>query len=153
MIIGMAAKILSQVEVNYWRSNQHEFNGVSALKRIFGTDRKYFRGQFFYLSEAGIDADGYTSNLTWYDARENHPTRSEYRLYYDSYLPLTKANAGDTMIITLDDRDTVNIYIIAEGTQLSAFLMSQLSRSIDTNYSVFTNPHELTMVQRAIENQ
>lgn len=153
MIVGMAAKTLSQVEVNSWRSNQHEFNGVSSLKRIFGTARKYFSCQLFYLSEDGMDADSYTSSLTWYDARENHPTRNEYRLYYDSYLPLTRANAGDTMIITLDDRDMVNIYIIAAGTQLADFLMSQLSRSVDTNYSIFTDPHELALIADAIENR
>lgn len=153
MAVGMAVKTLSQVEVNHWRSNQHEFHGVSALRRIFGLHRRYLRCHFFYLSNSGIRADENISDLTWYDAREGDFTRSsEYRLYYNSYFPQMYAKAGDTMIITLNDDDTVNIYIIAEGTLLANFLMSQLSGSIGNRYSILTDPHELALISDAIAN-
>ena len=154
MAVGMAVKTLSQVEVNRLQSNQHEFHGVSALRRIFGPQRRYLRCRFFYFSNSGMRYDENMSDLTWYDAREGDFTRSsEYRLYYNSYIPQTYAKAGDTMIITLNDDDTVNIYIIAEGTLLANFLMSQLSRSIGTRYSILTDPNELALIEGAIENQ
>ena len=55
MIVGMAIKTLSEVEVNYWASNQHEFNGVTSLKRIFGMERQYFNAKFAYMSDKGIE--------------------------------------------------------------------------------------------------
>ena len=70
MIVGMAIKTLSEVEVNYWASNQHEFNGVTSLKRIFGMEKRYFNAKFIYMSDRGIEKEG-RGSLTWYDAREN----------------------------------------------------------------------------------
>ena len=35
---GVASKTLSAVEVDMSVSHQHEYNGVSALKKIFGTE-------------------------------------------------------------------------------------------------------------------
>ena len=37
---GVAAKKLSAVEVDPNTSNQHEFNGVSRLKKIFGIEKR-----------------------------------------------------------------------------------------------------------------
>jgi hypothetical protein len=37
--------------------------------------------------------------LTWYNARENHPTRTEFRLYYSSNEILSLAKPGDLVVV------------------------------------------------------
>lgn len=98
---GVAVKRLSAVEARPDVSNQHEFNGSAALRRIFGDDdRKKIPARFVWLGEeqAGITDEGF---LTWYDARRRHPTRTEYRLYYPSNAVSTAMKEGDTIFIAL----------------------------------------------------
>jgi len=95
---GIAAKRLSQVEIKP-TSNQHEFNGITEMKEIFGTEKFNFKGKFILLSDEEnriIEADG---NLTWYDARERHATRTEYRLYYTTNDVIQNSAVGDLVII------------------------------------------------------
>lgn len=142
----LAVKTLSDVEVNSWASNQHEFNGVAQLKQVFGTERlERLPARFAYMSNNGVESTT-TGSLTWYDAREDHPTRTEYRLYYDSTLPLQKARAGDTLLITFDGSKWVNVFIIARGTQLANFLVSQLGR-IEENYCIVTDNHDVSAIE------
>lgn len=141
-----AVKTLSDVEVNSWTSNQHEFNGVAQLKKLFGTEKQYFAANFVYMSNDGIEGME-AGSLTWYDARENHPYRTEYRLYYDSTLPLKKARAGDTLLITPSSSGRVDVFIIARGTQLASFLESRIGQ-IGTDCYIVTDSHDI----RAIEN-
>lgn len=97
---GVAAKRLSAVEAYADQSNQHEFNGDDGLKRLFGTakGKQYFDTRFLYLSDdlEPVSDDG---RLTWYDARENHPTRTEFRLYFTTSSVSKCANAGDLLVI------------------------------------------------------
>ena len=97
---GVAAKCLSAVEVNLFRSNQHEFNGVRSLRRIFGhaTGRQHFPAVFLYLDDVRepVSEEGF---MTWYDAREAHPVRSEYRLYFPDTDVSRHAEEGDVLII------------------------------------------------------
>jgi hypothetical protein len=69
---GVALKSLSAVEADVIRSNQHEFNGVEALREILGepSGKVRFPARFLYLSDQDdepIIEDGF---LTWYDARQ-----------------------------------------------------------------------------------
>lgn len=73
-------KTLSAVEAEPNRSNQHELNGVVQLKSILGLSRQSFDARFSIRGQDGYVA----SSVTWYDARESHPTRSEYRLYFQT---------------------------------------------------------------------
>ena len=70
---GVAAKHLSNVEANPSTSNQHEFNGVGALKRILGINRLKLESRHLYLGNDQEDVVTDTGSLTWYDAREAHP--------------------------------------------------------------------------------
>ena len=82
--VGVVAKRLSGVESNPGQSNQHEFNGVVPLKNLLGVEKLAdCPARFIWLGEEneGVSED---SSVTWYDSRENHPTRSEYRLYFKS---------------------------------------------------------------------
>lgn len=72
MITGMAVKTLSAVEIDSWSSNQHEFHGVSALRALFGRSRQYLHARCIFLDNSGVRTA--STGLTWYDARENHPT-------------------------------------------------------------------------------
>ncbi len=146
---GLAVKTLSDVEVNSWASNQHEFNGVAQLKRVFGTKRRErLPARFAYMSNNGVECET-AGSLTWYDAREDHPIRTEYRLYYNSTLPLQKAKAGDTLLITFDGSGWVNVFIIARGTQLVDFLVSQLGR-IGEDYCIVTDHHNVRAIESAL---
>src|ERR1700733_13445048 len=95
---GVAVKRLSAVEADAARSNQHEFNGDRGLKGLFGLERKELQGLFIYLGDNDdepVVADG---PLTWYDARENHPTRSEHRLYFPTTAVSLCAAEGDLLV-------------------------------------------------------
>ena len=100
--IAVAVKRLSQVEAAPEVSHQHEYNGVALLRGMFGTEceKKVIPTQFLYLSdeEDAIEAVG---ELTWYDARFHHPTRTEWRLYYPTNDVTTSARAGDSLFICL----------------------------------------------------
>src|SRR5947209_8653886 len=95
---GIAAKRLSPVEADGKRSHQHEFNGVNELKPLFGTGRAKFTARFIWVGDEqeAVTSDGF---LTWYDARDAHPRRSEYRLYYPSTAVSDLAHAGDSLFI------------------------------------------------------
>lgn len=85
----VAAKKLSAVDIDANSSNQHEFGGNDALRRLLGTgeDRRASQGHgiptaLMYLSDDDAPAVA-DLETTWYDARRNNPNRSaEWRLYY-----------------------------------------------------------------------
>ena len=115
---AVAAKQLTAVEADPSISNQHEYNGVSLFKSMFGTSpwRQQIPTDFIYVSDEDdlIESDGV---LTWYDARYNHPTRTEWRLYYPSNDVTTRAQAGDTLFICRKTDGTV-LEIIAKNGDL-----------------------------------
>lgn len=113
---GIGAKRLTDVEVSPAKSHQHEFNGISEFKRIFGTEKINFKAKYVYLHDEDeqIFSDGGT--LTWYDAREGHATRTEYRLYYSENAVLNRAESGDLVIICKKAEDELFIIIAPEGS-------------------------------------
>ena len=127
---GVMAKRLSAVEANLKKSNQHEFNGVAAMKRVFGKERRKFQTRFLYLDDDNppISDEGF---LTWYDARESHPTRSEYRLFFPTTAVSKAASAGDALFIGLRP-DKSALVVIAPGTSTIA---SQLAWLFDIEVS------------------
>ena len=119
---GVASKRLAAVEVDPSLSNEHEFNGVTALKKVFGEvagDEKHkYPARFVRMSddeERNLSADG---QITWYDARWKHPTRSEYRLYYSDNEVVPAANAGDLLVIARLEDDTVLLLMVEAGSTI-----------------------------------
>ncbi|SCX59240.1 hypothetical protein SAMN03159363_2023 [Variovorax sp. EL159] len=105
-------KTLSAVEADPNRSNQHEFNGIAELKRIFGlTD--FSKIAFFSVSGHATTAQ---SEVTWYEAREAHPTRSEYRLYFKTNSVMAQAKEGDSVTFGLDEIGNLHIVLLKKGT-------------------------------------
>lgn len=117
---GVAAKTLSAVEADPGASNQHEFNGVSRLKSILGLGKRTMPARFVYLDdsdeEAPASADGF---LTWYDARESHPKRSEHRLYFPTTSVSSRFQAGDLFVMGLRPNGSA-LCVIAESKSTAA---------------------------------
>ncbi len=115
---GVAAKVLSAVEVDVVTSNQHEFNGVSSLKKIFGNAKKTFPTTFVYLNDNDDEPVTDKGFLTWYDARERHPKRTEFRMYFPSTLVSFCAAVGDTLFIGLRPDDTILVIITESNSTI-----------------------------------
>ena len=96
---GFVIKRLSAVEADPLTSHQHEFNGVRALKDLLGTEKAVYDARFVYLSEEETEDLATSARLTWYDARIAHPTRSEFRLYFETNAVLEQAVEGDLLFI------------------------------------------------------
>ena len=109
---GIACKRISTVEIDPEISHQHEFNGARQLKDFFGENRCRFSAKMIYLREGDNDPYSEDSEVTWYDARENHPIRSEYRLYYTGDLIKNNASEGDLLIICKKPDDSLLIIIV-----------------------------------------
>lgn len=121
---GVAAKRLSEVEANPKISNQHEFNGVKKLHEILGEEKATFQAKFLYLSDQNdylpIVDEGF---LTWYDSRANHPTRSEYRLYYSGNRAMKYASTQDLLLIARCKDETVLVVVVEQGTTIERQLL------------------------------
>lgn len=117
--LGVAAKRLKPVEADANTSNQHEFNGISSFHSVVGDDRRTFDTVFMYLADEEAPVVTPVLSSTWYDARENHETRSEYRLYYpasevsDLFLP------NDLLVLALRPDGTLLVIAAAENSSIS----------------------------------
>ena len=107
LVTAAAAKRLTAVEARPDRSNQHEFNGVQALKALFGEARATREARFVYLSEEETDVTLAEGFVTWYDAREDHPTRSEFRLYFPRTDASERLLEGDLAVVLRRPDDSV----------------------------------------------
>lgn len=116
--IGVAAKKLSAVEADTAISHQHEFNGVAPLKAIFGAEKRTFPAKFIYLNDNDDEPPAADGFLTWYDARDHHPVRSEYRMYFPTTAVSICAAAGDELIIGLRPDHSVLVIIAERGTTI-----------------------------------
>ncbi len=112
--LGIASKVLSAVETGKsGRHHQHEFNGVSPLRAMLGTERREFRTTFLYLGDDDNTAQD-TASMTWYDSRIAHPTRSEFRLYFTTDFIPDHANPGDIMIMGLRPDQSILVIVCAK---------------------------------------
>lgn len=119
---GVAVKRLSAVETSPDTSNQHEFNGSAPLRRLLGDDdQKNIPARYIWL---GQEQEAVTTDsiLSWYDARRQHATRTEYRLYYPDNEVTGMMQAGDVLFIALC-RDGTAMVII---TPVDSTIQNQL---------------------------
>lgn len=115
--IGIAAKRLSQVEVDPGVSNQHEFNGVTGLQRILGPcgERRKIPGRFLYLTDDS-DPQVMDASFTWYESRR--PPRHECRLYYQSAFVRDFAASGDLLVLGSMRDGTLMALIAPRGSTI-----------------------------------
>lgn len=153
---GVAAKTLSAVEARLEASRQHEFNGVTALKKLFGADRlENIPTRFLYVSDSddeGVFDEGF---LTWYDARvgktdqKGHP-RSEYRLYFPTTTVSQCMAEGDLLFIALRQGGLGVLVIVAEGGSTIASQLRWLFGLDDLAHPGFSIRSELDNEQDRI---
>jgi hypothetical protein len=81
----VAIKTLAKVDLPMRGSNQHEINGVQDLRDFFqiGERTQISNVKWYYFAD-GEEISTSIGNMTFYDAREGHITRTEWRLYYDA---------------------------------------------------------------------
>lgn len=114
---GVAAKRLSQVEINLSKSNQHEFAGIKPFVGILGSSKQRFQALFIYFGNDEEDTIAAEGTLTWYDSRENKPDRSaEFRLYFPASPVTERANAGDLLVLGRRLDGTLLVIITQEGS-------------------------------------
>lgn len=67
----VGSKVLTTVETDPARSNQHEFQGVVELRKIFGTpaEKVRFSANFVYLTDDEPVTD--SGFVTWSDVRKD----------------------------------------------------------------------------------
>lgn len=112
----IAAKRLSTVEIKPVSSNQHEFNGIQEFREIFGRDRITFNGKFLYFPDDEDQVLEDEGQLTWYDAREKHPSRTEYRLYYPTNVVISAASVGDLVVIGRTGKNELVVIVSPSGS-------------------------------------
>lgn len=120
---GAAAKKLSAVEVSPETSNQHEFNGTLALRRLFGdADRKEIPTRYIWLGgeQEGVTSESY---ISWYDSRRAHKSRTEYRVYYPDNEVTGLMEEGDTFFLTLCRDGTALVVITPAGSTVQNQLL------------------------------
>lgn len=144
---GVAAKRLTEVEANVLTSNQHEFNGVRALREMLGEPegRVQYPSKMIYLSDDQPDALTEEAVLTWYDARqkareERGVMREEYRLYFPSTSVSAKFAAGDLLVIALC-QDGSLLVIVAQSSS-SALQQIEWLFGLKTQADGFELKHE-----------
>lgn len=149
---GVAIKTLSAVEADILTSNQHEFNGVKSLVNILGvpSGKAKYPAQFIYLTDYETDPIVEDGFLTWYDARERHVSRTEFRLYFPTNRVIQYANAGDTLIIARK-KDGNLLAIVAENGTTIASQIIWLFGITDIDHPGFSIREELETEQDRIE--
>jgi EcoRII C terminal len=148
---GVAMKTLSAVEVDQARSNQHEYNGDKGLMRVFGeaTDKHKFDALYIYLSDNDDEPVVAKGTLTWYDARKNHPTRTEHRLYFPTNQVSMVAAEGDLLVVGRRPDNSV-LVIIAQGDSTIASQVQWLF-SLQLGHKGFSVREELETEQDRIQ--
>lgn len=117
--VRIAAKRLAAVEADTRRSNQHEFNGVEALRNVLGPeDFRNRPARFIWL---GGENEGVTDTapVSWYDSRRNQPHRSpEWRLYFKANAVMELASERDLLVIGLRADGEILFIVAPEGSTL-----------------------------------
>lgn len=123
---GVAAKRLTEVEANVLKSNQHEFNGVKALRELLGEphERVPYPSKMMYLSDRQSEPVVEDAVLTWYDARqrareERGVMRDEYRLYFPSTSVSASFGAGDLLVIAHCQDGALLVIVAKNGSSIS----------------------------------
>ena len=127
-VSAVGAKTLSRVDIDPAASHGHEFgsNGAGLLQKILGKeDRRESEGRgipalCIYLCD-GDEPCSAEFRASWYDARRNDPNRSsEWRLYYKSCEPISRARPGDLAVFGMMGDGRLLILMAARGSSVES---------------------------------
>jgi len=147
-----ASKRLRAVEADPGRSNQHEFNGISGLRKLLGDDRCSFDARFVFLDDEQ-EPIAEDVEVTWYDARENNPQRSaEYRLYFPSSSVSSSWQEGDLVLFLRTRSGDFYTVVARAGTSVEAQLIWLFDLPSDVFRLKLVEPDdkELKLIERSI---
>lgn len=150
----IAVKVLRPVEIHAFQSNQHEFHGVSAFKHVFGVKQLRIKPLTYYIDDK-YNVTSSISDVTWYDAREYSPDRSEYRLYYKDNVIFNKLEVDDFMILAKSDNGDFVIIFIKNTSALYEKLSNSLTFTIKGEHYILLEPndiHELSIMWGFCDN-
>ena len=121
-----AWKQLTAVEVDPNASNGHEFNSSPGLRTILGerarksNEANGIPTRFIYFSDDEEELGEDEGNMSWYDSRANHKTRTEWRLYYSDNEVIGRegrARAGDSLVIAFSgDISSATVFAAPPGS-------------------------------------
>lgn len=131
---AVAHKRLVHVDLPGKGSNQHELNGVSALREFFQTGEKIEGPLLWHYFVDDKEVEEEEGTFTFYDARAKSAERtgrSEWRFYYSGEF-LAKCTPGDELIIARTG-DKVHAMVFQNGSARlrAALLLFGISASVD----------------------
>lgn len=135
-LIGAAAKLLSEVEINPHRSHQHEFQGTALVRGFLGdtSDRRSMPARFVYLEDDVTPILVEDAWVTYYDSRANQPHRSsEYRIYYPDNDVIRAGVAGDLFIFAALRDGSALVVIARAGSTYASQALYLLGVSAPTS--------------------
>lgn len=92
---------------------------MNDLRRILGSNRISDKSSvFMYLNEEE-DTESTSSAVTWYDARESNPDRTEFRLYFRTNPVMDRAAEGDLLLVAKDPDDKITIIVISSKSPMA----------------------------------
>lgn len=97
-ISGYAKKRLVVVDLPDG-SNQHELNGVASLRQLLGESKVTGVIHWLLMRDDAEEPTTEDGQFTFYDAREGHASRTEWRLYYTDITILRFVRPGDLLVI------------------------------------------------------
>ena len=114
---GVGVKRLSAVDAEPSRSNQHEVGTTAAMREQFLGKRQHQQYQVLYIW-LGQDQDGFSvsGTATHYDAREQIPDRSEWRLYYQSNAVTEAMREGDSLFLAMRNDGRLYFIVCSRGS-------------------------------------
>ncbi|WP_290697901.1 type II restriction endonuclease [Amphritea sp.] len=151
-IKGASVKRLSAVECDPNSSNQHELNGTKRMRGLLG-EKAEFSANFIRLEDDEEKIEISSAAVTWYDARESHPKRSEYRFYYQNNPAIELAVAGDPLAVILKNNGQILFVSAPQGSQSELELFELFGDQISQSFKVVDfadNSESLSTTKRFI---
>jgi len=136
-ISGICVKRLSAVEL----AQQHELNGIKAMQSFLNGKAEY-DATFLRLDDDDHKIQSSKAKVTWYDAREKDPTRSEFRLYYQENPATTYASEGDLLCLILKTDGSIIFTSAPANSQCELELIELVGKHDSTTFNVL-DLHEL----------
>ncbi len=140
-ITGASVKRLSQVECDPDISNQHELNGTTRMKSYLGENKTEYPSTYIRLNDDEDKVERSTGTVTWYDSRQAHPTRSEYRFYYQDNPAINMAHAGDTLAVILKHDGQIIFVSAPNGSQSELALIDIVGETENSTFNVLDFSH------------
>ncbi|QDG52095.1 hypothetical protein FIV42_15490 [Persicimonas caeni] len=130
----IAVRHLRPIDLPNSSSNQHEIQGVTALRQLLGEEEQQLDCHWRLFWKDGSVRKDFDGRVKWYDARASSPRRSEWRLYYPAGTPLEEAEERDMLVLatSLTD-DQLHAFVLPRGAPISLQIRGALGAAEGVN--------------------